>query len=385
MPIKQLVRDSSSFPRLGKLRKGGKKRPGKNGGEIMGTDLKFFRFDSPDADAMATFTREHGTDPTSIPVYLVHPTPEEAFQFWKEDHQGGNLMHRCDGETCVLWRKPDGTMSFEPKPCPGGCSKIGTLFIILPSLKRFAYVAVETHSTHDILQLQENLNAAYALFGDLTRIPFLLSRRDRQVSYTDKNGTHKVTKSLLYLEPDQKMMEMRLLTVDRERKIAAGLLPDTRLQITSEPRRLVDKNTGEIWDEEDEDDDVIEGSHQIDPTVASTIHNLSGNVLDDKSQNLFVGWMVKRFTRHATPKNVRTSEDDLSADEKKAIIKALKERSQVYFNDFKKDMVTEAVKADQAANSPTPEATEAAPPPAPPVEAEVVEGYVIPEDQLVAA
>jgi hypothetical protein len=372
--IKKLLRKSSSFPPIGKLRKGGKKRLNAGGREIMGVDLKFFRFDSQDNDAMAMFKREYGDEPANVDVYLVHDLPEDAFQFWQEEYRAGNLIHRCDGDTCVLSRKPDGTFTQEPKECPGNCKAVGRMFVILPKLMRFAYVTIETHSIHDILQLQDNLNAAYSLFGPLSRIPFLLSRRDRELTYIDTDGKpKKVTKSLLYLEPQPDMMKIRMLTLERERNMSAGLLPDTRLLETS-ASRTVNPDTGEIFDDEDDDDlpvakpvvatPVKQPAAQKPPVTAQPVQQaakatpvttliadkvkaLYEEMLDTKSQALFVTWMIERYTSKQTPNDIRHKESELIAKEISTIVSALGERHEMYFDDFKESLVAQAQESEK--------------------------------------
>ena len=203
MPIKRLQRQAQ-FPCIGKLRKGGKKRPGKNGKEQFGEDLTYFRFDTEDERAAKMFAAAYGPEPDTIAVYLPYPTTAENFSAWQEDWLAGGLQHRCDGETCVMWLDTKiGSYHTSPKPCPGGCKPVGRLMVIIPELQRFAYVNVETHSQWDIMTLEENLLAVESLRGNLQGIPFILKRRPREISTPGPDGKRmRREKWLLSIEVD---------------------------------------------------------------------------------------------------------------------------------------------------------------------------------------
>lgn len=208
MPIKGLTdRDEVRFPRIGFLRKGGPKRERQkqNGDkyEIMGLDLDHFRFDSDDDDATDTFQLAYGDEPKQVNVFLPWPEVDQNFQAWKEAYTSGALQHRCDGETCVLWLDAKTqTYSTEPKPCPGGCKEIGYLSVIIPELKRLAFVTVLTHSKHDIMELQANLEAYRAMTGQLRGVPFVLRRVEREVSTPDEKSGKRVRRKkwLMHIE-----------------------------------------------------------------------------------------------------------------------------------------------------------------------------------------
>jgi hypothetical protein len=243
MPIKRLMQQTAAFPRIGKLRKGATKPNDKQPGK----DLEHFRFDSDDPYAVERFEAAYGKEPRQINIYLPYETVEENFQTWQESYVAGGLKHRCDGETCVIWQKPDGTYSQEPTPCPGGCKEVGRLSVIIPELARLAYVTVETHSINDILHLTNNLQAALALRGSLAGIPFVLSRRPQEISTPGKDGKRaRYTKYMLFLEPHPDWVRVQLATMRHNAlTIAAGVmaLPEHR-QLTA--GQIIDMGTGEI-------------------------------------------------------------------------------------------------------------------------------------------
>lgn len=258
MPIKHLQAERpAAFPCIGKLRKGGAKQTNANGKQVMGKDLDHFRFTTDDADAATAFAAYYGNEPKAIKCYLPYATADENFQAWMEEYRAGGLVRRCDGETCVFHRDAQGRAITVPTPCTKqcGCKQVGRLAIIVPELVRLAYVTVETHSVYDIIQLTENLQAAQALRGDLRGIPFVLSRREREISTpTGDGGRARRTKSLLFIEPDPEWVARQL-----ESMRIAALPPIGDLPALSAPptRMLVDRGTGEIvgeWEDADEDE-----------------------------------------------------------------------------------------------------------------------------------
>lgn len=243
--IKGLTDRGASFPKLGTLRKGAPK-PERG----PGADLKHFRFDSDDQAATAAFAEAYGDEPNYISVYLPYATTEENFQAWKEEWASSSLRHRCDGVTMTRWLKPDGSYSDEPKPCTGNCKPAGRLMVIVPDLRRFAYVTVLTTSIHDIMELQANLEATEALRGDLRGIPFILSRKPRQISTPRKDGARvRTEKWLLSIEPGQNWVGHQLQAMER------AALPAGPVKLLSDGRG-VDTGTGEVIEQPYEDEEL---------------------------------------------------------------------------------------------------------------------------------
>ena len=222
MPIKRLQREAS-FPCVGHLRKGGAKEQ-KNGKEVMGKDLTYFRFDTDDQRAAKMFQAAYGDRPERINVFLPYRSTEENFSAWQESWLAGGLQHRCDGETCVIWYDAAARVyRQEPKPCPGGCKEVGRMSVIIPELQRLAYVTVETHSVNDIMVLTENLQAVESMSGDLRNIPFVLKRAIREISTPGEGGKRvRRAKSLLSIEVDPMWAALRLESI-RQQALA---LPD---------------------------------------------------------------------------------------------------------------------------------------------------------------
>lgn len=362
MPILRLQRQTASFPRIGKLRKGAKKPAA---GNAPGKDLSFFRFDSDDADATQRFDSVYGNEPAQINIYLPFDTVDENFQTWQEEYSAGGLKHRCDGETCVIWQMPDGSYSQEPKPCPGNCKAVGRLNVIIPELARLAYVTAETHSVHDILTLTDNLQAALALRGSLTGIPFILSRRPKEISMADKDGKRKrFTKYLLFLEPHPDWVRVQLAAMRHNALTFAGAgmaLPEHR-RLTD--GGAVDLGTGEIIDHEDDDNDGVEIDEQPSPVVQQA--NGNGKSATFKrfmavGTKLFNGqwdearpWLIERYTTARTPNNIRKSSNDLTDAELNTLANVMDdaEKGTAYKADFdNRNKLAETEQTDEDAEA----------------------------------
>lgn len=242
MPIKHLTDRPASFPRIGILRKGSPKQQ-KNGREIYGKDLEGFRFDTKDPEALETFGAAYGDEPRQINIFLPYATTDENFQAWKEAWTASSLQHRCDGETCVTWLdKKTGRYRSDPLSCPGGCKEVGRLMVIVPELRRMAYVQVETHSINDIVEIQQNLLALEQSRGTLRGIPLILSRRPREISTPRDEGKRaRVTKWLLHIEAAPRWVDLQLAA--QERQALAELNPALRMLPGAD---IVDSESGEI-------------------------------------------------------------------------------------------------------------------------------------------
>lgn len=240
MPIIGLTDRRASFPQLGILRKGA---PKPQNGNKPGADLKYFRFDCEDAATAKAFHDIYGAEPRAIRVFVPFATTNENFEAWREEYVASGLKHRCDGATCVRWLdSKTGTYSDQPKPCPGGCKQVGRLQVIIPELKRMAFVTVLTTSIHDILQIHANLMALEAARGSLQGIPLILKRAPRKISTPSDDGKRaRREKWLITIEAQQQWVELQLSAQEQ------AALPSTR------PLALPE------WDgEEDEEEEAAE-------------------------------------------------------------------------------------------------------------------------------
>jgi hypothetical protein len=261
MPIKGLSDNvQSSFPRLGKLRKGGEKVNGQ-----YGPDLDHFRFTSETPEIVEAFHAAYGKEPRSVQVYIPYATPEEAFPTWAEVWGKTGLVHRCDGENMTIWQE-GGKYCRGSKPCMGGHEKgdylndaVGRLTVIIPELIEagyVGYVTLETHAKNDILAILATLNAAYdSRKGNdlgLRGILFNLKRVQESISvpgFGKQEGKRsRVDKWLVKLEPAADWVRLQLEMAHSVQMNALPMADDLPALPSGEIN--ADPETGEIIDGE---------------------------------------------------------------------------------------------------------------------------------------
>jgi len=239
MPIVGLTDRNAGFPQIGVLRKGAPK-PERG----PGRDLEHFRFDGDDEDASLAFRSIYGDEPRAVRVFVPYATTDENFEAWREDWVASSLKHRCDGQICVRWLTGNGSYSTEPIPCPGGCKQVGRLKVIIPELRRMAFVTVLTTSIHDIMEIHANLAALESARGDLRGIPLILRRVPREISTPNGDGKRvRRQKWLINIEAQPDWVELQLAAAaEAARPILATASPALALP---------------AWDEEDEAESVL--------------------------------------------------------------------------------------------------------------------------------
>ena len=248
MPIKGLTDQKAAFPQIGILRKGAEKP---KTGNAPGKDLEYFRFTSDDATALTDFAAAYGDKPADVNVFLPYRTAAENFSAWREEWVAGGLVHRCDGETKVVWRDKGGNYQTAPQPCDcKRCKPVGRLSVIVRELSRLAFVTAQTTSLHDIMELSRNLAELELLRNDLRGIPLILRRRPRKVSTPDgKGGRCRREKWLLTIEAAPQWVALQIAAQQAAAipQLPAGTTweleaPDDENGVT------VDAETGEILD-----------------------------------------------------------------------------------------------------------------------------------------
>jgi hypothetical protein len=203
MPIVGLTdTHTMNLPRIGKLRKGDPKV-----GDRPGADTDHFRFTSPYDDIRESFRELYGEQEKDkktlrakeVVARLPYATIEENFPCYQEKWLTSGLDHRCDGQTTILLRTPQG-MTKEPHPCPGDCKPTGYFNIILPGLPRLGVVEITTHSKLDIIYVNQYLRMIQHMLsvvrggnGDLTGAEILLTRQPQQVTVQTATGQIKRT------------------------------------------------------------------------------------------------------------------------------------------------------------------------------------------------
>ena len=243
MPIVGLTDRPAQFPEIGRIRKGAPKEPNK-----PGADLTYFRveFDEKEPEALAEFIRHYGDKPDEIDILLPFDTVEENFEAWREAYLAGGMIHRCDGAFVVYAFDPqtgevlvrngkgndgqavacDGSSAVafyedrKGQKQPIYCKPRGRLKVILPILRRMAFLTILTGSIYDIVNLSSQLEGFRQVVGRLSGIPLVVRRRPREISRTTAEGQKvKITKSLLSIEADPRWVERKILAMQ------AGTVP----------------------------------------------------------------------------------------------------------------------------------------------------------------
>lgn len=262
MPIPGLLsQDRMTFPKIGDIRKGAKKTDPKK----PGPDLTYFRYVliEGEEEAALTFHEAYKDEPREINVFLPFDEIDRNFEAFMERYTAGALQCRgsIEGGVCYMWRDDKGVMHREQKVCPmpicEGCKENGRLKIIIPELRRLAYVTVHTTSIWDIIELRSNLVALRKLTGNgLKGIPLVLKRRPRKIS-TPREGGKRVRqkKWMLSIETDRRWVDAQLKAME-----AAALPTGYAVAALPEPKAEVevDAETGEVLGEYEDFDNTPE-------------------------------------------------------------------------------------------------------------------------------
>lgn len=189
MPINELE-NLRGFPKIGDFRKGGEmvenEDPKKN---RIGRDLDYFRvtFGKGHEHLKSLFDEMYGDKPVHFPsVFLDGQTVNDVFDYWWMDRTKTKVLHKCDGFTQVqYWDVKAADYGDSPIECVANstgcdCKRRGTLKILLPDFVAatgyWGYFAVHTGSFYDIANIAGYLRKMYGLTGNLSGIPFVLSR-----------------------------------------------------------------------------------------------------------------------------------------------------------------------------------------------------------------
>lgn len=252
MPIPRLMNRERPGLIIGTLHKGA---PHKEGEKLV--ELPYWRFTSPDPEVVAAFTAIYGDRPVKINAYLPYPTPDENFQFWCEVWGKSGLIHRCDGETAILWRDGD-KMITGKKPCPGGHrdndpmkDATGRLYVLIPDLVRAGYVGyvqVQTKSKNDIAHIYKVLTDVYTMRGNnadgLRGILFDLTRVKEKISvpgFGQNAGSRQRTdKWMIKIQPSAEWMQIQLQADSTRALLPAGGIAASATAPENAPEELED-------------------------------------------------------------------------------------------------------------------------------------------------
>jgi hypothetical protein len=336
MAIKGLTDQAASFAEIGTLRKGGKKVDEKKPGPDLKEYLRFVTHDQAAANAFtAAFGDEGGAScqAKEIEFYLPFATVEENLEAWREQYGAGGLIHRCDGETCTMWRDDRGIVHLnEPVPCPtptpeqrkaGGCKQVARLKIIILELKRFAFVTLTTTSIYDIIALHRNLLAIQMINGTLRNVPLILRRVEKEISTPGADGKRaRYKKWLLSIEPHPEWQAKKML---EHRQSMMQLA-----HAANEPLLL---ESGDVTDDDDDDDDDLIHEGIVDPPHAAQRASLADDLCAQLTQLLLAKmspddvdqWWAKRSNKRTDEKWLRDAIKHHSAFDRAAVVARIQE------------------------------------------------------------
>lgn len=278
MPIRGLTdRREGTFPQIGVIRKGAPKRKMVKDGkeiEVVGQELHHFRveFDEKETEAAQSFVGRFGKEPTDIIIVLPFHEIDRCWEAWRETYVAGALVHRCDGELVQYAINPRTGEKLvvggigpngQPVLCKGkadGCKPVGRLRVIVPELKRLAYLVVMTTSVHDIINISDQLEGIASMNGGrLAGIPLVLRRRPKKISTPSGEAGKRARREkwLISIEADPEWVKAKLAKMHHDALPGNGL--EAALQIV--PPKPAE--SGPDWTTMDgEDEDEGEGDEQ---------------------------------------------------------------------------------------------------------------------------
>lgn len=313
-PIAGLTDRSPSFKEIGRLRLGIPKSEAAVSGP---KEIGWFRADfRPDAqDALVEFIKAYKEKPTEIHFRLPFA---EINRCWDANYEVYNkfgmlgmadgkrwmyLRHNKTGELLVKDGVPthaDGTkvnedgevyLPFDPKvPVYSYTSKkgeevkvyarpTGRLRILIPELKRAAYVQIITNSLYNCIHLSEQLagvaEIAKSVGMSLPQVPLTITRRKESISVTFNGHKQMQEHYLLNIEIDPRWMEAQFAYMNALMPgTAAKALPElgagaAPLQRVYSPEEL-NEGEGTILEEEGENhDNAIDDVQPEEPVQAA--------------------------------------------------------------------------------------------------------------------
>jgi hypothetical protein len=238
-PIKGLTDRNLAFPEIGQVRKGAKKTVDANGRTTaIGKDLQYFRvdFDEREVEAIKKFTEIYHEKPTMLNILLPFNEIDRCWDAYLEAYTAGRLVARSDGERFlykvntktgeveVVNGQPDllydpnvavGTYTSKDKEVGIYCRPVGRLRVVIPELKRLAYLTVLTTSKHDIMNISSQLAAiAQMTNGKISGIPLILKRTPHEISTPMPDGKRaRREKWLLSIEASPEWVERQITSM----------------------------------------------------------------------------------------------------------------------------------------------------------------------------
>jgi len=252
-PIVGLTDSTPSFKELGRLRLGIPKAEAEKSGP---REISYFRADfRPDAaDSYAVFMDVYGDQPTRINIRLPFTQIDRCWDAYYEVYNTSGMLGKSDGIKWLYLRDnrtgellvkdgipthadglpvDDRGMAYLPfdKKLPVYSYKsrkgedvavfarpTGRLNVLVPELKRAAYVQVITNSVYNVSRISAQLAAIEAVARNigisLPMVPMVLSRRKESISVTIKGRKSMQEHYLLNIEIDPSWMDAHFKYLD---------------------------------------------------------------------------------------------------------------------------------------------------------------------------
>jgi hypothetical protein len=233
-PIYGLTNRPLTFAEIGQIRKGGEKTI-VNGKPSIGRDLDYFRvvFDENEKASHDEFCKAYGDKPKMINILLPFDDISRVWDAYLEAYTAGRMIARTDGEKFIYWVDPstgefkvsnsEPYTKYEPGQSVGQyisrdkkvdiyCKPVGRLHVVIPELKRLAYLTLMTGSKHDIAIISAQLEAIKTItHGKISGIPLTLKRVQRMISIPSEGGKRvRVAKWMLSIEASPKWVEAQI-------------------------------------------------------------------------------------------------------------------------------------------------------------------------------
>lgn len=232
MPIKNITDRGERFPEIGQIRKGAPKSE-----RAPGKDLDYFRveFDNQETEVKDIFKAVYGERPQELNVFLAFDEVEKVWDAYLEAYTAGRLVARSDGERYlyrvntdtgeILVKNGEPFMAYQEgeivgywfneqkkKKEPIFCKPVGRLRVVIPELKRLAYLTVLTTSIHDIVNISAQINALAVINGKrIAGVPLVLRRRPKEISTPKPGGGRaRYTKWLVSIEASPQWVGAKL-------------------------------------------------------------------------------------------------------------------------------------------------------------------------------
>lgn len=255
-----------NFPRFGKFRKGAPK----SDKGVAGRDQDFFRLTLEEnyEHLRPACEQLFGAEPREFNnVLLAADSPDQAFQYWREDWAHARLLKRCDEETIsVHWDDSKPGYSTEPLECTCNpldrtCKNHGRLDIVVPALfeltGEWGKFTIETTSVYDVAALRQYMIVAEAFMQKLPNyafwsVPFTIGRAMRNVPVTINGKRSIKPMSLLYakIEPDFNQQVFTPMLTQPARLLLAGVNPETGELPAADVEIEAEFTQAQEWDRE---------------------------------------------------------------------------------------------------------------------------------------